>query len=82
MTGTKWTLVPAQKQPVLIERGRIALFLVVMESYTIDYVNVRTVAESSTVSSKWEKVKKKKDFLEERESRCTLDFSKQTTSRC
>ena len=60
MTGTKLTLVPAQKQPVLIERGRIALFLVVMESYTIDYVNVRTVAESSTVSSKWEKVKKKK----------------------
>ena len=29
LTGTKWTLVPAQKQPVLIERGRIALFLVV-----------------------------------------------------
>ena len=29
LTGTKWTLVPAQKQPVLIERGRISLFLVV-----------------------------------------------------
>ena len=29
LTGTKWTLVPAQNQPVLIERGRIALFLVV-----------------------------------------------------
>ena len=30
LTGTKWTLVPAQKQLVLIERGRIALFLVVL----------------------------------------------------
>ena len=29
LTGTKLTLVSAQKQPVLIERGRIALFLVV-----------------------------------------------------
>jgi len=29
MTGTKLTLVPAQKQPVLIERGRMSLFLVV-----------------------------------------------------
>ena len=26
MTGTKLTLVPAQKQPVLIERGRMSLF--------------------------------------------------------
>ena len=29
MTGTKLTLVPAQKQPVLIERGPITLFPVV-----------------------------------------------------
>jgi len=34
----------------------------IMESYTIDYVNVRTVAESSTVSSKWKKSGKKKTF--------------------
>ena len=33
MTGTKLILVPVQKQPVLIERGRIALFLVVRHSY-------------------------------------------------
>ena len=29
MAGTKLTLVPAQKQQVLIERGRMSLFLVV-----------------------------------------------------
>ena len=31
MTGTKLTLVPAQKQSVLIERGRMPLFLVEFE---------------------------------------------------
>jgi len=39
LTGTKWTLVPAQKQPVLIECGRIALFLVVQGLLILKPVN-------------------------------------------